>query len=107
MKYYATGRRKTVSSRQINVAVRASAFRAGLKRFLAEEILPDEGAYRELQKLLQRAGLYNGAIDGEIGPKTRAGITRYERAEGLPRLGLPTDRLLLQLAHQYGKRPAP
>ena len=103
----ATGRRKTISSRQINVAVRARAFRAGLKRYLAEEILADPGAYKQLQALLQRAGFYNGAIDGEIGPKTRDGITRYERANGLARLGLPTDRLLLQLAYQYGRKPSP
>lgn len=37
----------------------------------------------EVQWRLARAGYYHGAIDGVIGPRTRAGIRAYERDHGL------------------------
>lgn len=37
----------------------------------------------EVQKALQKAGYYDGAIDGKIGPKTISGIANFQRDNGL------------------------
>ena len=36
-----------------------------------------------VQRQLRRQGYYHGAIDGLIGPQTRAAIARYQRENGL------------------------
>jgi peptidoglycan hydrolase-like protein with peptidoglycan-binding domain len=36
-----------------------------------------------VQRELRRQGYYRGAIDGLIGPMTRAAIARYQRDNGL------------------------
>jgi hypothetical protein len=36
---------------------------------------------REIQKLLRRAGLYNGSVDGVVGPETHAALVNYGRAK--------------------------
>lgn len=47
-----------------------------------------------LQSELMDLGLYDGAIDGLWGRRTRAAIVAYERAQGLPETGEPTGALL-------------
>lgn len=41
------------------------------------------------QCLLAYLGYYNGAIDGSIGPQTRAAVQEFQRAEGLTADGSP------------------
>jgi membrane-bound lytic murein transglycosylase B len=48
----------------------------------------------ELQQLLARAGLYNGAIDGKIGPQSRAAVRAYQNGRGMPADGYVGVRLL-------------
>jgi len=36
-----------------------------------------------IQKALKKAGLYKGAIDGKIGPKTKEAIKEFQRSNGL------------------------
>ena len=48
----------------------------------------------ELQLLLTRAGLYNGAIDGKIGPQSRAAVRAYQSGRGMPADGYVGMRLL-------------
>jgi hypothetical protein len=43
---------------------------------------PTQSRVAELQRRLSRAGYYRGAIDGILGPQTRAAIRAYERAHG-------------------------
>jgi peptidoglycan hydrolase-like protein with peptidoglycan-binding domain len=38
---------------------------------------------KQIQSQLQAQGLYNGPIDGIIGPKTRSALAQYQRKEGL------------------------
>jgi len=38
---------------------------------------------KQLQRLLQARGLYDGPIDGQFGPKTKAGVTAYQKKNGL------------------------
>lgn len=51
------------------------------------EPLPPSGPYkpsaREIQSALKNAGYYLGNIDGKIGPKTKAAIEEFQRANGL------------------------
>lgn len=42
---------------------------------------------KRLQSELQRQGLYNGPIDGIVGPKTRTALTQYQQRQGLPPTG--------------------
>lgn len=57
-----------------------------------------------VQQALIRRGLYNGAADGVIGPRTTAAILFFEQTEGLPETGAVTEDLLKRLAE--GAPPA-
>jgi peptidoglycan hydrolase-like protein with peptidoglycan-binding domain len=48
----------------------------------------------DLQRALSERGLYRGKIDGISGSRTRAAITAYEKAEGLPVTGEPSASVL-------------
>jgi hypothetical protein len=49
---------------------------------------------RSLQSALQSRGLYNGAIDGIMGPQTRKALVSFQRSAGIPHLGyLTTDTM--------------
>lgn len=52
---------------------------------------------RSIQAALKSAGFYSGAIDGELGPKTRAAIQQYQKASGQDVNGVPTQELLRAL----------
>lgn len=38
---------------------------------------------KEIQTALAKAGYYTGAIDGKVGPKTKAAIKQFQQARGL------------------------
>jgi peptidoglycan hydrolase-like protein with peptidoglycan-binding domain len=44
---------------------------------------------KDIQKALKNAGYYDGAIDGKIGPKTRAAIKAFQGDKGLKEDGIP------------------
>jgi membrane-bound lytic murein transglycosylase B len=44
----------------------------------------NEAERRELQERLARAGLYEGAIDGKLGPLSRSAIRAYQQQAGVP-----------------------
>ena len=48
----------------------------------------------DLQRALSDRGFYRGKIDGISGTRTRAAITAYEKAEGLPVTGRPSASVL-------------
>ena len=54
----------------------------------------------ETQRELARLGLYGGAIDGILGARTRAAITAYQSAAGLPANGAATANLLAGMKQQ-------
>ncbi|HZT51995.1 MAG TPA: peptidoglycan-binding domain-containing protein [Stellaceae bacterium] len=45
------------------------------------------GLVKQAQNRLRNAGLYNGRIDGIVGPKTRHGLAIYQQQQGLPQTG--------------------
>ncbi len=51
------------------------------------EPLPPSGPYKpsvaDIQTALKNAGFYTGSVDGKIGPKTKAAIEEFQRANGL------------------------
>ncbi|MFA6385070.1 MAG: peptidoglycan-binding domain-containing protein [Candidatus Omnitrophota bacterium] len=53
----------------------------------ALESLPPSGPYKptaiEIQTALKYAGFYTGNVDGKVGPKTKAAIEEFQRANGL------------------------
>jgi peptidoglycan hydrolase-like protein with peptidoglycan-binding domain len=53
----------------------------------------DPATVREVQAELQRRGYEVGAVDGRLGPRTKAAIREYERDAGLPQDGLPSATL--------------
>ena len=57
----------------------------------------------ELQELLQKQGLYSGAIDGHLGPATAKAIRGYQQDRGLPVDGKPTRQLLQSLQNSRNK----
>ena len=54
-----------------------------------------------VQTQLARTGYYHGAIDGVMGPRTRAAIRAYERTHGLPVDGMITGRLTATMGGRY------
>ena len=57
---------------------------------------------RTVQRLLLREGYRVGRPDGEIGPRTREGIARYQADEGLPVTGRIDRQLLDELTGEWG-----
>ena len=45
------------------------------------------GLIKQAQTELRNEGLYNGGIDGIIGPKTRDALKTYQQRQGLPQTG--------------------
>jgi peptidoglycan hydrolase-like protein with peptidoglycan-binding domain len=43
---------------------------------------------RQAQRRLRSQGLYQGPIDGEMGPATRTALSHYQRKEGLPQTAM-------------------
>jgi peptidoglycan hydrolase-like protein with peptidoglycan-binding domain len=58
----------------------------------------------QVQSELVRRGLYNGAADGVIGPRTTAAILFFEESAGLKQTGEPSPQLLAAL--KAGGAPA-
>jgi peptidoglycan hydrolase-like protein with peptidoglycan-binding domain len=48
----------------------------------------------DVQRELQAAGFYRGAVDGVVGRKTRDAITAYQRSNGLDVTGQPSQALV-------------
>lgn len=92
-----TGRRKLLSSRLANTAVKSSAFVAGVARFRNEQPVRSADQMRRLQIHLRQAGYLKGRADGRFGPQTRRAIRRLEVRRKMAPLGLPTLRLLHDL----------
>ena len=62
----------------------------------------DRAEYRgsvevDVQRELRRKGYYGGAVDGDIGPQTRASIRAYQVDRGLPVTGRIDTPLLRSL----------
>ncbi|NER22915.1 MAG: peptidoglycan-binding protein [Symploca sp. SIO1C2] len=56
--------------------------KTSLDRFWCEQVLQEirkQNRSKEIQKYLQDKGLYNGAIDGDIGPITERAIELYKQ----------------------------
>ena len=61
---------------------------------------------RDIQVALAEKGLYDGALDGLAGPKTRHAIEAFEKKAGLKVTGEPAAQLLAVLQMSSEGRPA-
>lgn len=61
---------------------------------------PDEGLILLIQRELRTAGFDPGPIDGKLGTRFAAAISKYQRANGLPANGQPSIGLLSRLARE-------
>ena len=68
--------------------------RIGAGEGLQESLPVGEATVLAIQETLREDGLYDGRVDGLVGPKTRAAIRAYESIHGLPQTGAPTEALL-------------
>ncbi|WP_246164090.1 peptidoglycan-binding domain-containing protein [Blastochloris sulfoviridis] len=68
---------------------------------------PRQQIIADLQRELQRHGLYDGTPDGVLGPKTEAAIRDIELALGWRESGEPTEALLAALKRADTKPPPP
>ncbi len=51
---------------------------------LVEEIeIPETPSDEQIQQALKNAGVYQGAVDGKIGPKSKAAIKSFQEQSGL------------------------
>ena len=77
-----------------NTGVSAIAFEGLIEDLKSARILTDPASMKSLQIILNTRMLYAGPIDGTYGPLTRAAIKQFEKSEGWPITGLPTQALL-------------
>lgn len=58
-----------------------------IERQSQERLLKEEDSkrarYRQIQKALKDAGYYEGKIDGRFGPKSKAAVKKFQKAQGL------------------------
>ncbi|MBU0694517.1 MAG: peptidoglycan-binding protein [Candidatus Omnitrophica bacterium] len=47
---------------------------------------------KQIQRALKSAGFYKGPIDGKVGPKTKAAIIQFQKANGLKADGIVGKR---------------
>ncbi|OHV75616.1 peptidoglycan-binding protein [Rhizobium sp. LCM 4573] len=62
-----------------------------------QQTAPDRALIAEVQRELSRRGLYEGADDGLMGPRTAAAILSFQEAAGLERTGGASTELLAAL----------
>ena len=86
-----------------NTAVNAEIFAPQVELLASAAILATPQSIKHLQELLIARGLLTDAADGSYGPKLKAAIVAYERANGLPSTGLATRELLQRLTAQAGR----
>ncbi len=60
----------------------------------------------ETQTALVALKLYDGPVDGKLGPQTRAAVSAFEKRLGLSATGQPSARLLTQMKKALGKTGA-
>ena len=80
-----------------NTGVAVAAIRDKLEAFERADILATRQDLRRLQIRLAQYGHYSGPRDGAYGPRLRAGIESFERAQRTPQTGLATAELLSRL----------
>ena len=74
----------------------------------AVQTAADPKLIADVQRELQRLGLYGGTIDGILGKRTQASIAAYQKAVGLTANGVPTtDRLALLRKPPAQPSPSP
>lgn len=73
-----------------------------------QQTAADRALVAEVQRELSRRGLYEGADDGLMGPRTAAAILSFQEAAGLERTGGASAELLaaLKAQTQVASRPA-
>jgi len=86
-------------------ALEGRAWDQGVRVSSAAETRTARRAYvvltaKELQLALQRAGYYQGPMDGKIGPKTRTAIKLFQAANGLVADGVAGHKTMVAL-HVY------
>lgn len=84
-----------VGATEVVAAVDAAA-QPGVEAALPERAAQDVDV-RQLQVLLTELGHAPGPVDGLLGRRTVAAIREFQRREGMPVDGRPTDRLLAAL----------
>ena len=52
---------------------------------------------KQIQRALKKAGFYQGPIDGNIGPKTKEAIIKFQKANGLKADGIVGKRTSAEL----------
>lgn len=92
-----SSRKRSVYTRNSNVSVLTSAFIQGLERFKTEHLLADLNDLKRLQTHLKSSGHYKSSIDGLFGRGTRNAILKFEKENGMARLGMPTRELLQKI----------
>ncbi len=83
-----------------NLAALPLEFLPKLPRYKKIGFITEDLAMSELQRLLATAGHYRGRIDDKFGTATRAAIMKFERANGLEPLGIPSVEVLRKLRGQ-------
>lgn len=58
---------------------------------------------KQIQRALKSAGFYQGSIDGKIGPKTKAAIIKFQKANGLKADGIVGKRTSAELNRYLSK----
>lgn len=90
--------RNTDSTPPSSVLPSSPSIAPGTATSKADRVRGNSHAFKTLVMQVQLAlfarGYYSGTVDGIIGPETKAGISRFQSANGLPVTGTLSDGLL-------------
>ena len=76
----------------------------GIHAVAEEEPPPSPDAIRQAQERLTALGVYDGAVDGELGARTRVALARFQRLSGMTPSGL-LDRATIDALEQASAVP--
>ncbi|GAB4090415.1 AAA family ATPase [Hydrogenophaga soli] len=70
----------------------------------AAQIQQAEHTVQAVQSMLRSAGLFDGGVDGLMGPQTRQSLARFQKANALAPTGQPDELTLYLLENQHAAR---
>jgi hypothetical protein len=73
---------------------------AGADNFWSRRISQDD--VRQTQQQLKALGLYNGPVDGLVGPEMQRALARYQQQSGLRRTGTLDEQTVARLSTNTG-----
>lgn len=74
---------QSVTLEAYNIITPGNASMDSMSMEISEPLVSDKPTNKDIQQALQNAGIYQGSIDGNIGPKSKKAIRDFQQQNGL------------------------